>query len=146
MSLVNQELSNALKIQTAIWAACAEDGRIVVDDEERPIKMCNSDGTGTALLALNGFGADMIRFAAGEGVMNHTHVGDHILFVVRGRGVVEYDGIEYELYPGVCYLVPGNVDHAIRAKQNLVLIAVGNMHQPLDNEERMKPIYKKMMM
>lgn len=139
---MNQQLSNALKIQTATWATCTENGTIVVGDEERPIKMCNSDGTGAPLLALNSFGADIIRFAAGEGVMNHTHVGDHILFVVRGRGVVEYDGVEYELYPGICYLVPGNVDHAIRATQNLVLIAVGNMHQGLDSEERMKPIHK----
>lgn len=142
MSLVNQKTSNTLRIQTAIWAACNEDGTLAVDARERTVKMCNSDGTGEPLLALNGFGADIIRFAGGEGVMNHTHVGDHILFVVKGRGFVEYDGVEYKLYPGICYLVPGNVDHAIRATQNLVLIAVGNMHQPLDSEERMKPIYK----
>lgn len=128
------------KIQTAKWAVYEEDERILVHDGERSIKMCNSDGTGEPLLALNGFGADIIRFAAGEGVMNHTHAGDHILFVVRGTGVVEYDGIEYELYPGLSYLVPGNVDHAIRATKNLVLIAVGSKHQPLDSEERMKPV------
>lgn len=142
MSPVDKTLQSMSKIQTAKWAVYEGDERILVDDEERSIKMCNSDGTGEPLLALNGFGADIIRFAAGEGVMNHTHAGDHILFVIRGTGVVEYDGIEYELYPGLSYLVPGNVDHAIRATQNLVLIAVGNMHRSLDSNERMQPTHK----
>lgn len=101
--------------------------------------MCNSDGTGEPLCAFNGFGADIIRFAAGEGVTNHTHDGDHILFVICGRGIVEFAGEEHALYPGLSYLVPGSVDHAIRAESDLVLIAVGNKHFALDSKQRMTP-------
>jgi mannose-6-phosphate isomerase-like protein (cupin superfamily) len=141
MLVANQQALNELKIQTAIWAVCDNGDKLVVKDDERSVQMYNSDGTGSPLLALNGFGADVIRFAAGKGVMNHTHIGDHILFVIKGRGIVEYNGVEYDLYPGICYLVPGSVNHAIRAIQNLVLIAVGNNHKPLESEERMKPLY-----
>ena len=129
-------------LQTAKWAEHDPNGNLVVDGGERTIKMCNSDGTGSPLFSFNGFGADVIRFAAKEGVMNHTHEGDHILFVIKGTGIVEYNGIEYPLYPGLSYLIPGEVDHAIRAKEDLVLIAVGNNHRPLDSQERMTPIYK----
>jgi mannose-6-phosphate isomerase-like protein (cupin superfamily) len=130
------------KLLTATWADHDKNGNLIVDDGERPIKMRNSDGTGSPLFSFQGFGADIIRFSANEGVMNHTHEGDHILFVIAGSGVVEYNGIEYPLYPGLSYLIPGEVDHAIRAKENLVLIAVGNNHRPLDSEERMTPIFK----
>jgi hypothetical protein len=36
--------------------------------------------------------------------------------------------------------VPGAVDHAIHAREDLVLIAVGNNHRPLDSSDRMTPI------
>jgi mannose-6-phosphate isomerase-like protein (cupin superfamily) len=64
------------------------------------------------------------------------------LFVLRGSGIVEYNGEANPLYPGLCYLIPGSVDHAIKAHENLVLIAVGNDHRPLDSNERMDPVYK----
>lgn len=140
--LQKNQTSTCPEIQIALWADCDIKGRIIVSGEERPIKMYNSDGTGSPLLALKGFGTDIIRFGAGEGVMNHTHEGDHILFVLKGTGIVEYNGVEHDLYPGLCYLIPGEVDHAIRAKEDLVLIAVGNNHRPLNSEERMTPLYK----
>jgi len=135
-------VENAMELQKAKWADVDSSGRLVIDGAARPIKMCNSDGTGYPLFTAGGFGADIIRFAANERVMNHTHEGDHILFVLKGQGVVEFDGVEYELYPGLAYFVPGMVDHAIRAAEDLVLIAVGNNHQPLDSQARMTPIFK----
>jgi len=135
--------NNVMKVpvlQTAFWAKCDQDGNLQVDDSEREIKMRHSDGTGSPLFSFNEFGADVIRFAANEGVSNHTHEGDHILFVIKGVGIVEYNGVEHPLYPGLSYLIPGEVNHAIRAKENLVLIAVGNRHRPLDSEERMTPV------
>lgn len=92
------------------------------------------------MFAVEGFGGDVIRFAANEGVGNHTHEGDHILLVLKGKGIVEFDGKDYDLYPGLAYFVPGSVNHAIRAHEDLVLIAIGNKHQPLDSEARMTPV------
>ncbi len=124
----------------AMFAEVSADGILLIDDGVLPVQMVNSDGTGSALFSLNGFGADVIRFAAGKGVNNHTHQGDHILFTLKGKGVVEYEGVEHDLYPGVSYLIPGSVNHAIRAHENLVLIAVGNNHYPLDSSLRMEPV------
>lgn len=130
-------------IQISRWAEVDSNDALHVESGSRPIKMCNSDGTGSPLLKLGSFGADVIRFAANEGVGNHTHEGAHILIVIKGRGFVEYNQVDYPLEPGVCYMVPGNVDHAIKATTDLVMIAVGNNHQPLDSEARMEPVKAK---
>lgn len=132
------------KIQISRWATLDSNNQLFVESGIRPIKMCNSDGTGSPLLKLKAFGADVIRFDANEGVMNHTHDGDHILIVIKGDGFVEYNGIDYPLEAGVCYMVPGEVDHAIKAKSELIMIAVGNDHQVLDSEARMTPVVELM--
>ncbi len=127
------------ELQIARWANANANGQINVEAGIRPIQMCNSDGTGIPLLKLHEFGADIIRFGPKEGVRNHTHEGDHILFVIKGEGFVEYDGTDHVLEPGLCYLIPGHIDHAIKATTELVLIAVGNNHEPLASEARMTP-------
>lgn len=123
--------------QIAQWATPDDDGALRVDGGVRAIQMANSDGTGSPLVKNNTFGADVIRFGPGEGVVNHTHVGAHILFVIKGDGVVEYEGVEHALRPGLCYMIPSMVRHAIRAKSDLVLIAVGDDHRDLASVERM---------
>ena len=129
-------------IQMAKWAELGDGGDLLVRSGPHVIAMCNSDGTGTPLVKHGLFGADVIRFGPNEGVMSHTHAGDHILFVIKGCGFVEYDGVDHVLEPGVCYLVPGTVDHAIKATSELVLIAVGNDHRPLDSDDRMVPSFE----
>lgn len=128
--------------QIARWANILPTGELVIPSGELPYQMRNSDGTGLPLLKDGKFGADVIRFAPGKGVMNHTHEGAHILIVTKGNGFVEYNGIDHPLEPGVCYLIPGNVDHAIKAETELVIIAVGNDHRPVDSVERMQPIVR----
>lgn len=143
MDLTNTNPSEGVdELQVAKWADADGNGVISFSGGALQYKMCNSDGTGMPLLKYKDFGADIIRFAAEEGVMNHTHEGEHILFVIKGYGLVEYNGVDYELKPGICYLIPGHVDHAIKATTELVLIAVGNNHRPLDSEERMTPVIK----
>jgi len=117
------------------------DGKsLIINDQEQPYKMANSFGTALPLFSHNGFGADIIRFSAGEGVQNHVHPGDHILFTLSGNGYVIYEGVPHELSPGICYFVNGSAAHAIKAVSSLVLIAVGNKHYPATSVERMTPI------
>lgn len=129
-----------MELKIAAWANADDQGNLIVESGERPIKMMHSDGTGSPLFTSKGFGADIIRFPPNGKVGNHTHEGDHILFVIRGTGIVEYDGVQHELYPGLAYLVPGQVPHAIYAKEELILIAVGNDHRPLNSEDRLNVI------
>jgi quercetin dioxygenase-like cupin family protein len=124
------------KIQISRWADYI-DGNLLCRSGLREIEMVNSDGTGTPLLKADNFGADIIRFPAGKGVTNHVHVGAHILFVIMGEGFVEYNGLDHPLEPGLCYMIPSMVNHAIKASTELVLIAVGNDHRDLGSNERM---------
>ena len=104
--------------------------------------MHHSDGTARPLVIdssqENGFGADIIRFAAGEGVGLHKHLGAHILMVTRGRGTLTYNKEKYEMFEGMVYIIPSNVPHAIAAETEMVLVAVGNDHQPADSEARLE--------
>lgn len=122
----------------------------------QPLQMQHSDGTALPLVlddsTPNKFGADIIRFPAGKGVGLHTHIGAHILMVTKGTGILIYttrhglDGIAHErhdMFPGMIYLVPSNVPHAIEATTELVLIAVGNDHRPADSSERLDIVQKK---
>jgi len=126
-----------IKFQFAEWANNNNNNTLTFFDKKLKYDMPNSDATGQPLVSYNGFGADLIRFEDNESVQKHTHEGDHILFVLAGEGIVEYYEEKYDLYPGVAYLIPGNVPHAIYAKNNLILIAVGNNHRPVYSPDRL---------
>lgn len=103
-----------------------------------PMQMAASDGRGLALVKRGAFGADLIRFAPGTGVAEHTHPGDHVLIVVSGTGWVDYDGVPHRLEQGAIYLVPGAVRHAIRAESELSLVSVANDHRDVGSPERLR--------
>ena len=143
------------EFRQAKWANF-EKGQLKSFEGEQPLKMQHSDGTALPLVLDDStpkkFGADVVRFRAGEGVELHTHIGSHILLVTKGEGVLIYegkhglDGIAHErhdMFPGMIYLVPSNVPQAIEAKTELVLIAVGNDHRPADSSERLEIVQKK---
>lgn len=104
-----------------------------------PVRMSASDATAARLLKLDNFAADLIRFPAGGRVADHTHPGDHILFVLSGTGWVDYDGTPHLLAPGDCYLIPGAVRHGIRGETELTLLAVANNHRDAVDPERLTP-------
>ena len=107
-----------------------------------PLSMANSDGTALPLVLNENskFGADLIRFAPNTGVGLHTHEGDHILIVTKGTGVVVYKDERHKLHPGMMYIIPGMVPHAIEAQSELVLIAIANNHRPADASSRLNLI------
>ena len=123
------------------------DSGVIVDRRALPIRMLHSDGTAKPLVLepatsawVGAFGADVIRFAAGGGVGRHTHPGAHILFCLAGRGFVEYGLTKHHLEPGFCYLIESNIKHAIEATTDLVLLAVGNDHQPAASKKRLRVV------
>lgn len=123
------------------WAL---DGGVVGNEQLLKIGMRSRDtriaktreATGTPLIS-NGFlGADLIHVPAGEGFAPHTHPGDHLLFVVGGRGTITAAGEILETSPGLVYMVDGAQPHAVGAITDHVLLSVGVAHQQLDSEER----------
>jgi len=61
---------------------------------------------------------------------------------LRGKGIVQYDGVDYDLYPGLCYLVESNVPHAIFGGKNdsLVLLVCGDNHRALSDPTRLEVV------
>jgi quercetin dioxygenase-like cupin family protein len=106
----------------------------------RAIRMPRSNATGEPLVSNGQLGADIIRLAAGDGFVPHTHPGDHLLIVVGGLGTLTYGGRIYPTRAGEIYLVEGEVPHAVGAITDHVLLAVGSPHRPVDSLDRMKPV------
>lgn len=116
---------------------------LTIDRGPRSFQMANSDATGDPILSNGNFGCDIIRFDAGKGVPAHTHEGNHILLVLLGTGFVFYDQRPYALKAGYAYLIEGSVVHAIKATTELILMAIGDNHFPVDSQERMTPVCQK---
>lgn len=89
-------------------------------------------------LVSNGFlGVDLIQIPAGEGFDPHTHIGDHLLFVVKGEGTITYEGVVYVTRPGEVYMVEGSKAHAVGAIEDHALLSVGAPHRAADAADRM---------
>lgn len=102
-----------------------------------------SGGEGVPLVKDGPFAADLIRFAPGRGVGMHTHPGAHILIVISGRGTVECGEATVPLDPGVIYLVPSGVAHAVRANPDceLRLLSVASDHRPVTSADRLETVH-----
>ena len=98
-----------------------------------------SDASGKNLLKQGPFAADLIRFPPGGKVELHTHPGNHMLFCIDGKGLVQYGDQFHELHPGVCYLIEGMVPHAVFADDSsqLTLIAIADEHYDVSSSSRL---------
>ena len=56
----------------------------------------------------------------------HSHPWPHINFVVKGRGILYFDGEEFDLEPGSSAFVPADAIHqfTVRGDQDLVFICI----------------------
>ena len=106
----------------------------------RPVHLARSNATGEGLVSNGVLGADVIRLAAGDGFVPHTHPGDHLLVVLGGSGTLTCGGKIYPTRAGELYLVAGEVPHAVGAITDHVLLAVGAPHLPVDSPDRMTPV------
>lgn len=131
------EPDGALRIVN--WADPLPGGGLRVHTGQRDRVMLGHQATGTGLVGNGHLGADIVRCAAGGGFAPHTHIGDHLLFVVAGEGTITYDGRIYPTFPGQVYFVEGAVPHAVGAITDHVIIAIGSPHRAVDAEDRQTP-------
>ena len=106
----------------------------------RPTRLAHSSATGEGLVSNGLLGADVIRLAAGDGFVPHTHPGDHLLLVLAGRGTITLGGKIHPTNAGELYLVEGRVPHALGAITDHVVLAVGAPHRPVEAADRMTPV------
>jgi quercetin dioxygenase-like cupin family protein len=92
-------------------------------------------------------GADLIEMDAGSAFPLHTHPGDHMLYVIRGRGLVHVDGRDYPVVSGDSIFVPADYPHGVKtyadSVESFCFLAVGHPHKHLSSPERMivvKPV------
>jgi quercetin dioxygenase-like cupin family protein len=102
--------------------------------------MVHSNATGEELVSNGLLGAGIIRLAAGDGFVPHTHSGDHLLIVVGGLGTITYGGKIYPTKAGDIFMVEGQVPHAVGAITDHVILAIGSHYRPVDSAERMTPV------
>lgn len=131
----------SLKIISWATDLGVEDGRqhLSVDMGPRSTDMPDSAATGEGLVSNGALGGDIIRLAAGEGFVPHTHPGDHLLIVLGGRGTITYNGCIYPTRAGQIYMIEGAVPHAVGAVTDHIILAVGAPHKPVDAPDRMTP-------
>ncbi len=60
------------------------------------------------------FAMRMIELAPGGHSPNHSHAGEHEVFVWRGKGELMIEGKNYVLEPGITAFVPDGTDHQFR--------------------------------
>lgn len=131
-------------LQIVSWA---ESGELVADTQQlmvglgpRPATLAHAPATGQALASNGQLGVDLIRLEAGKGFQPHTHPGDHVLIVVGGEGTITYDGVVYPTRSGDLCMIDGHVPHAVGARTDHVILAVGSPHRPVDAIDRMEPV------
>lgn len=113
--------------------------RLEVDLGPRATPLAHAPASGEGLVTNGHLGVDTIRVARGSGLRPHTHPGDHLLIVVGGSGTVTYDGVVYPTEAGELYMIEGGVPHAVGARTDHVILAVGSPHALIDDPRRMEP-------
>ena len=92
------------------------------------------DGEGTLFCKsiLEGFGGRDLRFmhsdfmAAGVSIGYHFHdVTEEIYYLQSGKGILSFDGKEFEMYPGDVSLCTRGHSHGFKAVEDCVLLVVG---------------------
>ena len=99
---------------------------------------------GVAMPTLEGIevGADLIEMQPGSAFPLHTHPGEHILYVIQGKGYVHVDGIDHSIKEGDTIYVPAEYAHGVKTDERsacpFLLLAFGYPHKHIGAEDRMR--------
>ncbi|MPM63839.1 hypothetical protein SDC9_110723 [bioreactor metagenome] len=68
----------------------------------------------------------------------HVHLGDEIVYTIKGKAVLTIEDTEYVLEPGTCFLIPPDAPHPARVvgDENWVAIAAYCDECPVLKRER----------
>jgi quercetin dioxygenase-like cupin family protein len=86
-------------------------------------------------------GIDLIEMEPGAAFPLHTHEGDHILYILAGRGYVHVDGVDHPARPGDTLFIPAAYPHGVKTdptyRGRFVFLAIGYPHRHLEATDRM---------
>ena len=66
----------------------------------------------------------IVDIVPGSVGLAHVHLGEEIVYTIRGKAVLECDGKEYLLEEGSCCLIPPDTEHPARVIGNENWVAV----------------------
>lgn len=108
-----------------------------------PVAVEKSVANGYGLVTNGSLGADLIQLKQKQAFAPHTHDGDHLLYVVSGFGTVTIGGVIYDTEPGDIYMVPGHIVHAVGARSEHIILAIGAPHSRIGALHRMNYVCPK---
>lgn len=86
-------------------------------------------------------GIDRLCMEQGSEFDLHTHPGAHILYVLKSRGFIHVDGIDYEIGEGDTIYVPAEYAHGVKTNPKVrvpfELLSFGVPHMPISSVDRM---------
>lgn len=89
-------------------------------------------------------GADLIEMQPGSAFPLHTHPGDHVLYVVRGVGLVQINAEDHPIAQGDTILIPAQLPHGVSVpdtvSEPLTFLAMGVPHRKVSARDRMKVV------
>lgn len=70
----------------------------------------------------------------------HIHLGDEIVYTIKGRAILTIEDNEYVLEPGTCFLIPPDAPHPAKVvgNENWVAVAAYCDECPVLKKERSK--------
>jgi quercetin dioxygenase-like cupin family protein len=87
------------------------------------------------------FGADLIEMQPGSAFPLHVHAGDHLLFIVSGRGFVHIDGEDHPAVTGDTFYIAAEHPHGVKTDPDFwgafAFLACGIPHKHITAHDRM---------
>jgi quercetin dioxygenase-like cupin family protein len=71
-----------------------------------------------------GVGMTLLAFGQGEGLPPHAAPGDAFLYIHKGTALVTIDGNQVEARAGEVVVMPANVTHEVKAKEDMSMLLV----------------------
>jgi quercetin dioxygenase-like cupin family protein len=82
--------------------------------------------------------------------MPHVHLGEEMVYTIKGRAIIRVDGREFLLEEGTCFLIPPDVEHPVHVvgRENWVAVAAycdecPVLKKALSKEDMEYPLSKK---
>ena len=87
-------------------------------------------------------GLDLMQMQPGSSFPLHTHSGDHVIYVISGRGFVQVGDKNNPVKEGDSVFIPAELSHGFNAcsdaKEPMLFVAVGHPHRNLSSTQRMR--------
>jgi len=86
-------------------------------------------------------GVDLIEMSPGSAFPLHEHIGDHVLYIKSGSGIVHINDREQSVEEGDFVYIPAEYPHGVStdssSKEPLIIIAFGHPHNHVNARNRM---------